>query len=59
MVGHRRWHKTEDEDSEGSNYSGGEEGTQNPWSKSKRRSVVSDEDYRSSQEEEFEEDGIV
>ena len=54
---HHRWHKVEDEDSEGSNYSGSQEGM---WDKNKRRSVVSDEDYRSSEgEEEDEEDGIM
>lgn len=51
---HHRWHKA-DEDSEGSNYSGGQDDV---WGKNKRRSVVSDEDYRSSEEEEEdEEDG--
>lgn len=54
---HHRWHKVEDEDSEGSNYSGSQEGM---WDKNKRKSVVSDEDYRSSEgEEEDEEDGIM
>lgn len=54
---HHRWHKVEDEDSEGSNYSGSQEGM---WDKNKRRSVVSDEDYRSSEgEEEDEEDVII
>ena len=47
-LGHHRWYKTEEDgDSEGSNYSGGEEGTQTV----KRRSIVSDEDYQSSEDD--------
>ena len=56
LVGHHRWCSAEeDEESEGSNYSEGEEGRHNVMKK--RRSVVSDEDYQSSEDYEDDEDG--